>query len=150
MLRTTILAGMLLAVTALTGCDTYGTKLQFKDGELYYTDQVTEAEADKLGEFLVKNGYFKDGKQVSVQLTRENHVYQVRLVVIDDYKSNKDVYPKAFQRMAASIAVDVFDGKPVEIHLTNNRLETHEVVKADKKMQQAMMLLKQSKAAKKG
>ncbi|MFQ5731118.1 MAG: hypothetical protein ACE5KM_04080 [Planctomycetaceae bacterium] len=147
MLRTTVLGGLLLAVTALTGCDTYGTKLEFKSGELYYTDKVTEAAANTLGQFLVKKGYFNDDKRVSVQLTRENDVYQVRMVVVDDYKS---VYPKSFQIMAAAISVEVFGGKTVEIHLTDNTLETREVIQADKTFRKVMMLLKKSKAAKEG
>ena len=150
MLRTTLIAGMLLTVAMLAGCDTYGTRLKFKDGELYYTDKVTEAEANKLGQFLVKKGYFGDGKQVSVQLTRDNDVYQVRMVVVENYKSKKGIYPKAYQIMAAMISAKVFDGKPVEIHLTDNKLNTYEVIKADKKFQKLMMLLSKSKAAKKG
>jgi len=149
MYRTTILAGLLLAVVTLTGCN-YGKKLTFKKGELYYTDKVTEDEANKLGEFLVERKYFTDDKEVTVQLNREDGVYQVRMVVVDDYKSMKDVYPTAYQVLAARISHEVFDGKTVEIHLCNDRLKTREVVKPSDKQLQLMKLLKNVKADKKG
>ena len=126
-MRNGLLAGLALSMAAIAGCG-HGTKLSFKSGELYYTKNVTEDEAQKLGKFLVKAKYFTDDKKVSVQLDREEDVYQVRMVVQDDYKSMKKIYPLAYQVLAQRFSKKVFDGKPVEIHLTDKNLKTHEVI----------------------
>jgi hypothetical protein len=57
------------------GCNQYGTKLEFNGGELYYTNNVTEAETKKLGEYLVKEGFF-DGVRKTVQLDESGATYQ--------------------------------------------------------------------------
>ena len=129
MVRNACLSALALCVVAIAGCGGHGTKLTFKSGELYYSSNVTETEAQKLGDFLVEKKYFTDRKKVSVQLDREDDIYQVKLVVQDDYKNMKKIYPLAYQVLAGAISKDVFDGKQVQIHLTDNRLNTREVIK---------------------
>jgi hypothetical protein len=142
MARLTLFAGLLAVVATISGCDTFGTKLTFKKGELYYTQNVDEAQARKLGGFLVEKKYFTDDKAVTVQLDRQDGTFQVRMVVIDDYKSKTGVYPKSYRIMAALISQEVFDGRPVEIHLTDDRLRTREVVQADATFAKILKLLK--------
>ena len=145
MARLTLFAGLLAVVATISGCDTFGTKLTFKKGELYYTQSVDEAQARKLGEFLVEKKYFTDDKAVTVQLDRQEGTFQVRMVVVDDYQSKTDVYPKSYRIMAALISQEVFDGSPVEIHLADDRLKTREVVQADAKFAKILKLLKERK-----
>jgi hypothetical protein len=145
MARLTLFAGLLAVVATISGCDSFGTKLTFKKGELYYTQNVDEAQARKLGGFLVEKKYFTDDKAVTVQLDRQEGTFQVRMVVVDDYQSKTDVYPKSYRIMAALISEDVFDGSPVEIHLTDNRLKTHEVVQPDAEFAKLLKLTKQRK-----
>ncbi len=45
---------LLLAVA----CSNYGEKLEFNEGQLYYTENVSSEDAQKLGEYLVKVGFF--------------------------------------------------------------------------------------------
>jgi DNA-directed RNA polymerase subunit RPC12/RpoP len=52
-----------------------GQKIMFNGGELYHTSSVSEPEARKLGEYLVKSGFF-DGSPKSVQITRSNGTIQ--------------------------------------------------------------------------
>ncbi len=78
-LTTTLILTVLLAVGL--ACSSYGTKLDFNGGELYYTDNVTEADAKKLGDYLVKSGFF-GGRQVTVQLDKAGATYQFRMVVL--------------------------------------------------------------------
>ncbi len=127
MLRMVTLAGLLLSVALISGCD-YGTKLEFNGGELYYTDNVDEAMAKRLGKYLVKEKFF-DGKEKSVQLDKQDGVLQFRMVVVEDYKDRKDFMPILFRVMATQISRDVFDGQPLEVHLCDNRLKTLDVVK---------------------
>lgn len=131
MFRTLTIAGLLVAAVTVSGCDLngYGSRLEFQGNDLYYTDAVTEAEAQKLGDFLVDQKFFDDSKRRSVQLTKEGETYQFRMVVVDDYKSMKGVYPNSFRALASTISRKVLDGKKLEFHLCNDKLETLEVLK---------------------
>ncbi len=57
----------------------HGTLLTFNKGELYYTSSVTEVEARKLGNYLVKEKFF-NGRPKIIQLNRSGGTIEVRLV----------------------------------------------------------------------
>jgi preprotein translocase subunit SecF len=120
---------MVLAILLAFGlaCNQYGEKLEFNGGELYHTENVTEAEAKKLGEYLVKEQFF-DGKEKTVQLDKQGGTYQFKMVVIED-KRNDDSTLELFKTFASQISADVFDNAPTELHVCNEKLETLKVVK---------------------
>lgn len=130
--------GMLLALT-LTGCG--DKKVEFGKLEVRYTDNVTEAEASKLGEFLKKE--LKLGEnEATVKLDKDGDTYKVLMVVVDDYKSRID----GFKMIAAMVAANVFPDAPVELHLTDKYLETREVVKPDETLVKLFKLSKDAKS----
>ena len=120
---------MVLAILLAFGlaCNQYGEKLEFNGGDLYYTKNVTEAEAKKLGEYLVKQEFF-DGKEKTVQLDKEGGTYQFRMVVIKE-KRNDDSTLEIFKTFASQISKDVFNDAPVELHVCDENLKTVKVVK---------------------
>ncbi len=100
----------------------YGEKLEFNNGELYYTEQVTKDQANKLGNFLVENKFF-DGNAKSVQLTKSGEVFQFRMVVKED--AEKDSTTIGFAKLfAMMISMQVFDNKPVIVHFTDDQFKT--------------------------
>jgi hypothetical protein len=122
--------GFALALSAvlpfLPGCDNYGTRLTFNKGELYYTAAVTKDEAQKLGDFLVREKFF-DGNEKTVQLNKAAGVYEVRMVI----KKGFDQDPhnlELFKEFAAQISRDVYGSAPVDIHLCDEYLKTLRVV----------------------
>jgi hypothetical protein len=119
---------MLAVVAGLISCNDYGTKKMFDNIELYYTDNVTEAEADALGDYLIKEKFNTGDDVVSVQLNKEGDVYQFRMVVKDGYEDDKDFIEVA-KVSAYNLSKDVFDGKEVEFHLCDDKLKTLKVVK---------------------
>ncbi len=111
----------------LSGCGQgYGKRLEFKGGELYYTSRVTKQQAQKLGEYLVEQGFF-DGTRKSIQLDKRGDTYLFRAVMKKDAQDN-EVTQRLFQVFAAELSLRVFDGSPVEIHLCDERLRTKKVV----------------------
>jgi hypothetical protein len=104
----------------------YGTRLEFKGGELYYTSTVDSKEANRLGNYLIKAEYF-DGVPKTVQLNKVDRTYQVRCVV----KKGIDTDPKfveGFRQMGAEISREVFDGARVEVHMCDEYLKTLRVL----------------------
>jgi hypothetical protein len=118
-----LVGGFIGAMTALPG---YGTMLTFNNGELYYTENVTVDEANKLGEFLVETELF-DGTRKTVQLDKQNGVYQFRVVVLPGYLDKPEM--KTFFRVfGKDICSEVLAGQPLEIHMTDDFLKTKRVI----------------------
>ena len=123
---TTILVLTVLMAVGLA-CGSYGTKLDFNGGELYYTDNVTEADAKKLGDYLVKSGFF-DGRKITVQLDKSGSTYQFRMVVVKE-KQNDDATMILMKAFAGEISEDVFNDAPTELHICDDQLKTLRVLK---------------------
>lgn len=119
-----IIAIMLAVVSA---CSQYGTKLEYNGGELYYTKNVTETEAKKLGDYLVKEKFF-DGQEKSVQLDKEGSTYQFRMVIKKELQ-NDDSYAENAKSVATELSENVFSKAPTEVHLCDETLKTIRVVK---------------------
>lgn len=100
----------------------YGEKLEFNGTDVYYTEMVTEADAQKLGEYLVE-AEFADGGEKSVQLSKRDSVYLFRMVVMDGVTedSANDV---TFLAMTYALSLSVFDGAPVSLEACDNTFET--------------------------
>ena len=123
---TTILVLTVLMAVGLA-CGSYGTKLDFNGGELYYTDNVTEADAKKLGDYLVKSGFF-DGRKITVQLDKSGSTYQFRMFVVKE-KQNDDATMILMKAFAGEISEDVFNDAPTELHICDDQLKTLRVLK---------------------
>ena len=125
-----ILVTTFAAVTTLllfAGClNNYGTKLEFNGGELYYTETVTEAEANKLGEFLVESGYY-DGEEKTVQIVKEAGTYQFRMVSKEGVAEDPEFIEVA-GLYAQQMSEYVFNGAPVEVHFCDDHLKTLRIV----------------------
>lgn len=105
----------------------YGEKLEFNGTDVYYTEEVTEADAQKLGEYLVSSE-FADGGEKSVQLSKRDSVYLFRMVVMDGVTkdSANDI---SFMALAWTLSANVFDKAPVELEACDNTFETLRVYK---------------------
>jgi hypothetical protein len=110
----------------MLGCNSYGTKLEYGKSELYYTKNVTEAEAKKLGDYLNKIKFF-DGDGKSVQLDKPGDTYQFRMVIKEGLEKDEK-YITGSKEAAVEISQNVFDGAKVEVHLCDNQLKTLRVV----------------------
>jgi len=100
----------------------HGYSLEFDNSEIFYIQPVTENQAQKLGDFLTKMKFFSDETEASVQLTSKNNIYHVKFVV-DEEKLNEDVI-NAFKLYRIMIESEIFDNKPTNLHLCNNKLQT--------------------------
>jgi hypothetical protein len=118
----------LLSASLLSmACTNPGTKLTYKKGELYYTGNVTEADAKKVGEYFLKVGYFVDEEEHAVQLDKAGDTYQVRMVVKEGI-DKEEKYVPMFREVANEISKDLLGGSKVEVHLTDSKLKTLKVI----------------------
>jgi len=129
---TTALWLCLGALLALVGCDsaksqpkTLGTRLAFGKGEVFFTPGVEQAEAQKIGEILVREKYFSDGP-ATVQVCYENRRYEVRCVVRAG--AENDNSERAWRQLGSTISEECFRRSPVDIHLCDEKLRSLRVI----------------------
>lgn len=109
----------------------YGEKIEYTgDDELYYTNNVTEWEANKLGNFLTQNFFFT-GRGITSQLDKANDKFQFRFVVLEG-AHNDDDYVKICEDFAIELSDNVFNKSNVEIHLCDKYLKTLRIVSLNK------------------
>ena len=111
-----------IALLRLASCHDYGKKLTFNGGDLYYTSQVTEADAQKLGNYLVKEKFF-DGTKKTVQLNKNGETYEFRMVMIKDAEKAPNTV-ETFTAVSKELSENVFNGGKVVVHLCDDHLKT--------------------------
>ena len=116
-----IILPLLLSLVAFASCNTYGKKVKISDHlEVYLKgDNVTEAEAKKLGTYI--DTLWKDAKNdKSFQLSKDSGQYVVRMVV-DEKKYKEDPSLSAsFTALQILFETQVFTGSKVKLILTDN------------------------------
>lgn len=120
-----VFLSLLLAVF-MAGCANYGKEKNFDGIQLFYTKAVTESEVDKLGRYLISSGA-TDGTKKTIQLNKNGNTYEFRMVVKKGLEQDQE-YRNLFRLMTLEISQEVFDGKNVDIHLCDDKLETLSVV----------------------
>ncbi len=110
-----------------TGCFlSWGKRLEFNEGDLYFKESVSQEEAVRLGEYLVESGFF-NGDEKTVQLRKNGVVYEVRIVIQDEFIDDSD-----FERLARNFSLElsnyVFNNQEVHIHFCDKGLETVHVI----------------------
>ncbi len=111
-----------LYITLLVGCNTNGKEKTFNGVQLFYTSVITEAEADRLGAFLI-DSEFANGEDKTVQITKNGNTYAFRMVVKKGIENDHE-YAQIFKQVAAEISKNVFDDAPVDLHACDEYLNT--------------------------
>jgi len=118
----------LLGLFALAACTDYGKKVSPKEskGEVYYKGEgIGEADAQKLADYL-KDAvrYFDNTTRKSVRITKAaGEGYDIRFVVDEEKFKEKPELAGSFGELGAAISVDLFDNKPVNVFLTDDRFK---------------------------
>ena len=113
---------MFLTVLFAVSCANYGKEKTFNGTQVFYTSNVTESDADKLGKYLVDFG-FADGESKTVQLNKTGSVYEFRMVVKKGTEQDQE-YRDLGKLIAAEISEYCFNGARVETHFCDDKLKT--------------------------
>jgi hypothetical protein len=113
---------LVLTAALLVGCSDYGKEKTFNGVQLFYTSEITDAEADKLGEFLMESE-FADGEEKTVQIAKTGSTYDFRMVVKKGLEEDQE-YAVIFKQFATDISKNVFNNAPVDLHACDEYLET--------------------------
>jgi hypothetical protein len=108
--------------------DEWSQKLVFGPGEeVYYTRDVTEAEARRLGQFLQEDGYFAGRGPSSVQLSRETDRIVVSFVVKRNAWKDPQIVA-GFREIGQDISTRLYGGRLVEVRLCDEELTVQKKV----------------------
>jgi hypothetical protein len=97
--------------------------MMFGKGELYYTEPVTAAEAKAVGELLTQRGFFNFDKATSVYIGQEDGAYQLKFVIDPSRAADPEV-KAVFLELSRGIDAEALGGRPVVLHLCDERFRT--------------------------
>jgi hypothetical protein len=112
----------------MIGCGGSGVssaRLAFGKSEVLYSNDVEHAEAQKVGEILVREKCFAD-LPASAQVRYVNRRYEVRFVVRAGVENER--LARYWRKLGDMISKESFRGSPVDIHLCDEHLKTLRVV----------------------
>lgn len=115
---------LLIAVSLLfASCDRFGKKVEINSqSEVFYKDDATEAEAKKLGDFLLKRNFFDNKNERSVQLSKDSGIYTVRFVVDRvSFEKDKENTLLGFRVWQMWISEDVFSNAKTKVVLVDDQ-----------------------------
>lgn len=113
----------LLAIVIFSSCTSYGKKVKSSNIEVYYKDGITEEKAQQTADYIYSldtNPETKENKK-SFQLSDEGDTINCKMVVNKD--KFEDVPMESFQQIGFLISSKVFNGKPVNLILSNNKFK---------------------------
>ncbi|MFL0249378.1 hypothetical protein ACJDT4_03010 [Clostridium neuense] len=116
-----IITGLIIA--AMIYCDFIpDNSIKYNKNELYYTDNITNSEAKKVGDYLESEGFFDNTSQISTKIDKQNNIYILSVIVNGDYSHNKKLIAIMYL-LSNDISKNVLDNAKVRIDLCNNRFK---------------------------
>jgi hypothetical protein len=112
-------AALLITVFIFSGCTDFGEKYTYdKNHHVYYKgDGVTETQAKGLAGYLKNAGYYIDGHDADVQITKTKDTVNLNFVV-DNSKVTPEI-EQGFLSFCAGTSKEVFSNAPVTVHFCN-------------------------------
>jgi hypothetical protein len=98
-------------------------RMEFGQGELYYSEPVTVADAQAIGSTLLQLGIFDGSKRRSAHVGLEAGVFQVSFVV-DPSRSGDPKVAEMFREVMRGIADALGDRGAVVVHLCDDRFRS--------------------------
>src|SRR5688572_247876 len=113
-------------IFTICACNSHGDKIMYGKGELFYTDNVSKEQAEKLGGYLQNVGFWQADKKISVQLDKAADTFLFRMVVLDNFLNDPGFHQTAVTSVT-EFSNNVFDKKPTVIHFCDDRFKTLKV-----------------------
>ncbi len=108
---------LIMGITCFTSCDTVPQEISFGQDKVLFTHPVTQVVAQRLGEYLENDGFFKnEGTKVKVSLS--NDTFQVYLPV-DTTILPDPAFLSWCQGNTIRWSWEVFEGKPATLVLAD-------------------------------
>jgi len=104
----------------------FGKQINKNGLQLFYTDKITEEEANRMVNFLIESESV-DGDEKTIQLNKNGRTYEFRMVVKKGIEQDQE-YIEIFRNFTLELSEFVFNNSPVDIHLCDELLNTIRVI----------------------
>jgi hypothetical protein len=104
----------------------FGKQINKNGLQLFYTDKITEEEANRMVNFLIESE-FVDGEKKTIQLNKNGKTYEFRLVVKKGIEQDQE-YIELSKIFTLELSKFVFNNSPVDIHMCDELLNTIRVI----------------------
>ncbi len=104
--------------------------LNYNKNKLFYTENVTESQAKKLGDYLEAEDFFKVDSETDVKVDKQKDIFIFSMVIKKDYIDNEDVLDN-MKLVSKELSVDVFENNKVQIDLCTNRFKVLKSISSD-------------------
>lgn len=105
----------------------FGDKMTFGAGEVFYKDGATKDEAEKLGNYLLAEGFFDEESPKSVQISKKNDTYIFKMATQDDYIRDVN-FERSVEFITMDLSADVFNNAKVDVYLTDEMFNTEKEI----------------------
>ena len=114
----------LILFTGYSCTESYGDRIEVENLEVYYLLPVQEEDAQKLGDYFIKNN-LASGERQSIQISKKKNTYVLKLIL--SAESEKDISEEAKESLkthAKQIGNTIFDSSEVRVEITDEHFET--------------------------
>jgi hypothetical protein len=101
-------------------CSGDGKKLSFGSLDVYYTEGVTVAEAEAVGDYLNGIGFGVGDEKEKIQISKNEDRYTCKFVMADGKVSLENIW----KRYGKSISKNVLNGAPVDVDLCDENFNS--------------------------
>lgn len=102
----------------------YGDLKMFNGTEVYYRG-VSQTKIDDFGNYLIESG-FADGNGRSFQLTQNDSILTVNMLVEETYVNNPE-YKEVYENFRLEIMKGAFDNESIEFHLSHEPFQSMQI-----------------------
>lgn len=124
---------LLLSLALLSSCGSdFGKKVSINNNSdvFYKGNGVTGDDAQRLGDFLLREGYFDTTTNKTVQLTKDTAAWVVRLVVDREKYAEADLTLSSSMRIFEMVMSEqVFDRQRTRLELVDDEMKPIDAVK---------------------
>ncbi|SHJ24888.1 hypothetical protein SAMN02745163_01558 [Clostridium cavendishii DSM 21758] len=96
--------------------------ITYDKSQIYYTNNVTKSEAQKLGDYLKEQGVFSSNSESDMKIDKKKDVYIFSLIINDDSINNKEV-TDSMPLISKELSENVFNNKKVQVDLCDTRFK---------------------------
>lgn len=104
--------------------------LSYTNNHIFYTNNVTETQANELGDYLKTKSYFASNTQIDLKIDKQEDMYVLSLVVKEDYLNNED-FINSMKAFSKELSQKVFENDKVRINFCDDRFKALKYVSAD-------------------
>lgn len=101
--------------------------LSYNKNKIYYTDNITKSEAQKLGNCLNSDGFFTTSSESDVKIDKQNDRYIFTMVLGDKYQNdtflNSDELKKMGEELSKEISQKAFGNSKIQVNFCDNKFK---------------------------